>query len=156
MDTIHVILPGESYRGICTLADLSLCIKYTNKLSDAVVGKTVAELTSSLSWHFIFYSFFCFTFSFHYGFHSYLSIRCTYECTPKAIEIFRAYPNTWLWATPVFNKTNLGSILLGRRRWKPILTPTRVWVDLCMLAYRWHVWQYLKMKVVSVLFDGKS
>jgi hypothetical protein len=36
----------------------------TNKLSDAVAGKTVAELSLNLDQYFIFYSFFCFTFSF--------------------------------------------------------------------------------------------
>ena len=30
MDTILGILPGESYSGIRALADLSVCIKYTN------------------------------------------------------------------------------------------------------------------------------
>ena len=55
---------GESYSGIRALADLFVCVKYTNKLSDAVAYQTVAELTSSLAWYFIFYSFFYFTFSF--------------------------------------------------------------------------------------------
>ena len=72
MDTILGILSGEIYSGIHALADLSVCVKYTNKLSSAVV------------------------FSFHYGFHSYLSICCTYERVPKANKILRAYPNTWL------------------------------------------------------------
>ena len=49
MDTILGILPGESYSGIRALADLSMCVKYTNKLSSAVAGETVAELTSSLA-----------------------------------------------------------------------------------------------------------
>ena len=49
MDTILGILPGESYSNIRVLADLSMCIKYTNKLSGAVAGETVAELTSSLA-----------------------------------------------------------------------------------------------------------
>ena len=40
---------GESYNGIRVLADLSVCIKYTNKLSGAVAGETVAELTTSLA-----------------------------------------------------------------------------------------------------------
>ena len=48
MDTIHRILPGESYSGIRALADLSVCVKYTNKLSGTVAGKMVVELTSSL------------------------------------------------------------------------------------------------------------
>ena len=43
------ILPGESYSGIYVLADLSVCVKYTNKLSGAIAGETVAELTSSLA-----------------------------------------------------------------------------------------------------------
>ena len=156
MDTILDIHLDESYSGIRALVDLSMCVKYTNKISGVVAGETVVELTSSLAWHFIFYSFFCFTFSFHYGFHSYLSIRCTYERAPRATKICRAYPYTWLWVVPVFYKTDSGSILLGRRQRKPTLAPTRVWTDLCMLAYRWHVWQNLKMEVVSVLFDGKS
>ena len=49
MDTILQILLGESYSGICALVDLSVCVKYTNKLSAAVIGKTVAELTSSIA-----------------------------------------------------------------------------------------------------------
>ena len=49
MDTILGILSGESYSGICTLADLSMCVKYTNKVSGAVAGETVAKLTSSLA-----------------------------------------------------------------------------------------------------------
>ena len=49
MDTILGIPPGESYSGIRALADLSMCIKYTNKLSSAVAGETVAELTTSLA-----------------------------------------------------------------------------------------------------------
>ena len=49
MDMILGILPGESYSGIRALADLSVCIKYTNKLSGDVVGETIAELTVSLA-----------------------------------------------------------------------------------------------------------
>ena len=49
MDTILGILPGESYSGIRALADLSVCIKYTNKLSDAIAEEMVVELTSSLA-----------------------------------------------------------------------------------------------------------
>ena len=49
MDTIVGILLGESYNGIYALADLSVCVKYTNKLSGAVTGETVVELTSSLA-----------------------------------------------------------------------------------------------------------
>ena len=49
MDTILEILPGESYNGIRALVDLSMCVKYTNKLSGAVVGGTVAELTLNLA-----------------------------------------------------------------------------------------------------------
>ena len=49
MDTILGIVSVESYNGIRALADLSVCIKYTNKLSGAVAGETVAELTSSLA-----------------------------------------------------------------------------------------------------------
>ena len=48
MDTILGILLGKSYSGICALADLSRCVKYTNKLSGDVAEDTVAELTSSL------------------------------------------------------------------------------------------------------------
>ena len=43
------ILLGESYSGIHALADLFVCVKYTNKLSSTVAGETVAELTSSLA-----------------------------------------------------------------------------------------------------------
>ena len=49
MHTILRILPGESYNGIRALADLAMCVKYTNKLSGIVARKTVAELTSSLA-----------------------------------------------------------------------------------------------------------
>ena len=49
MDTILGILSGESYSSIRVLADLSVCIKYINKLSDTVAGETVAELTLRLS-----------------------------------------------------------------------------------------------------------
>ena len=49
MDTILGIVSVESYNGIRTLADLSVCVKYTNKLSSAVARKTVAELTMSLA-----------------------------------------------------------------------------------------------------------
>ena len=49
MDTILGILPDESISGIRALVDLSVCIKYTNKLSGAIVGETVIELTSSLA-----------------------------------------------------------------------------------------------------------
>jgi hypothetical protein len=43
------ILLGESYNGICVLADLFVCVKYTNKLSGTVAGATVAELTLNLA-----------------------------------------------------------------------------------------------------------
>ena len=49
MDTILGILPGESYSGIRALADLSVCVKYTNKLSGTVAGETIAELTLNLA-----------------------------------------------------------------------------------------------------------
>ena len=49
MDTILGILSGEIYSGIHALADLSVCVKYTNKLSDAVAGETIAELTSNIA-----------------------------------------------------------------------------------------------------------
>ena len=49
MDTILEVLLGESYSGIRALADLSVYVKYTNKLSGAVVGGTVAELTLNLA-----------------------------------------------------------------------------------------------------------
>ena len=49
MDMILGILPGESYSGIRTLADLSVCIKFTNKLSGTVAGETIAELTTNLA-----------------------------------------------------------------------------------------------------------
>jgi len=41
VDTILEILPGESYSGIRALADLSVCVKYTNKLSGAIAWETV-------------------------------------------------------------------------------------------------------------------
>jgi hypothetical protein len=49
VDTIHGILLDESYNDIRMLADLSVCVKYTNKLSDAIAEETVAELTMSLA-----------------------------------------------------------------------------------------------------------
>ena len=49
MDTILGILLGESYSGIHRLEDLSVCVKYTNKLSSAITEDTVAELTMSLA-----------------------------------------------------------------------------------------------------------
>ena len=49
VDTILGILLGESYSGIRALANLSVCVKYTNKLSSAVAGEMVAELTSNLA-----------------------------------------------------------------------------------------------------------
>ena len=49
MDTILGIPLGESYSSIRVLADLSMCVKYTNKLSSAVARETVAELTSNLA-----------------------------------------------------------------------------------------------------------
>ena len=49
VDMILGMLPGESYSGIRVLADLSVCVKYTNKLSGAVAGGTVAELTLNLA-----------------------------------------------------------------------------------------------------------
>ena len=49
MDTILGILSGESYNGICALADLSVCVKYTNKLSGAVAREMVVELNTNLA-----------------------------------------------------------------------------------------------------------
>ena len=49
MDTILGILPGKSYSDIHALADSSMCVEYTNKLSDTVAGKMVAELTTNLT-----------------------------------------------------------------------------------------------------------
>ena len=43
------MLPGESYSGIRVLADLSVCVKYTNKLSGAVAEETLAELTLNIA-----------------------------------------------------------------------------------------------------------
>ena len=49
MDTILGILLGESYSVIRVLADLFVCVKYTNKLSGTVGEEMVVELTTSLS-----------------------------------------------------------------------------------------------------------
>ena len=49
MDMIHGIPLGESYSGIHMLVDLSMCVKYINKLSSAVAGETVVELTTILA-----------------------------------------------------------------------------------------------------------
>ena len=47
MDTILGIILGENYSGIRALVDLFVCVKYANKLSDAVAGEIVAELTTA-------------------------------------------------------------------------------------------------------------
>jgi hypothetical protein len=49
VDTILGILLAKSYSGIYALADLSVCVKYTNKLSSAVARETVVELTLNLA-----------------------------------------------------------------------------------------------------------
>ena len=49
MDMILGILPVKSYSSIHALADLSVCVKITNKLSSAIAGEMVVELTSSLA-----------------------------------------------------------------------------------------------------------
>ena len=49
MDMILGIPTGESYYGIRALVDLSVCVKYTNKLSGTVGEEMVVELTTSLS-----------------------------------------------------------------------------------------------------------
>jgi hypothetical protein len=49
VDTILGISLDESYSGIRALVDLSMSVKYTNKLSGAVVRETVVELTTSLA-----------------------------------------------------------------------------------------------------------
>ena len=49
MDTILGILFDESYSSIHALADLSVCVKYTNKLSGAITEETVVELTMNLA-----------------------------------------------------------------------------------------------------------
>ena len=49
MDTILELFLGASYNGIRVLVDFFVCIKYTNKLSGAVGGEMVAELTLSLA-----------------------------------------------------------------------------------------------------------
>ena len=43
------ILSGESYSGIYALADLSMCVKYTNKLFGVIAQETIAELTLNLA-----------------------------------------------------------------------------------------------------------
>ena len=49
VDTILGIPPDEIYSGIRALADLSVCVKYTNKLSGAVAREMIVELTLSLA-----------------------------------------------------------------------------------------------------------
>ena len=49
MDMILGIPLSESYNGIRALVDLSVCIKYSNKLSGTVAVETVAELTTNLA-----------------------------------------------------------------------------------------------------------
>ena len=48
MDTILGILPGENYSGIRALADLSMCVKYTNSALSGV-GSNFGCLASALS-----------------------------------------------------------------------------------------------------------
>ena len=43
------ILLGESYSSTRALADLSMCVKYTNKLSGAVAREMVVELNTNLA-----------------------------------------------------------------------------------------------------------
>jgi len=49
MDTILGILLGESYSDICAFAIYLYALINTNKLSSAVVGETVAKLTTNLA-----------------------------------------------------------------------------------------------------------
>ena len=42
MDTILGILPGESYSGILVHADLSVCVKYTNRV-ESMLNEKVKE-----------------------------------------------------------------------------------------------------------------
>jgi hypothetical protein len=44
VDTIFKNPPSEGYNGICALADLSMCVKNTNKLFGAIAGETVVVI----------------------------------------------------------------------------------------------------------------
>ena len=79
---------------------------------------------------------------------------CTHERKLQATRICKAYPNTKLWAVSRFYKIYSVPVLLGRRWCKPILTPIGVWKEMCIIAHRWHVRQYLKMEVVSFSLTG--
>jgi hypothetical protein len=107
------------------------------------------------NYSFIFYLLF---FSFYHGssIHPHLPIRRTYECTPRATRILKDYPNTWLWAAPVFNQHGLRSILFGRRWWKPLFPPKWVWADLCMPTHSGLFRQNPTMEALFFLFERKS
>jgi hypothetical protein len=89
-------------------------------------------------------------------FHPYPPICCTYERTPRATRIFKAYPDTSLWVAPMFNQHGPGSIFFGRRWWKSIPPPKWVWANLYMLTYCRHLRRNLMMEAFFFLFKGKS
>ena len=88
--------------------------------------------------------------------HRYLPKCSTYECTLTATRICKAYPNTRLWATPVFNLHGPGSILFRQKWWKSLFPPKWIWVDLYMPTHSRHVRWNITMEAFSILFDGKS
>ena len=111
----------------------------------------------SLSLYHYSFIFFLF-FSFYHGsrIHPYLPIWCTHEHTPTAMRVFKAYPNTWLWAAPIVNQHGSGSTLFRRRWWKPLFSLKWVWADLCMPTHCGHVRWNLTMEALSLFFDEKS
>ena len=113
------LLLVKCYNGIISVfLRIILCaLIYTNKHFWCRCQGNSCWVTFEPSLSLYHYSF-IFSFSFYHGsrIHLYLPIWCTYECKPIAKRVFKAYPNTWLWAAPAFNQHGLGSILF-RRRW---------------------------------------
>jgi hypothetical protein len=162
VDTIFKILRVKATTVSVRLQIFSMCVnKYQQAFWRRCQGNGYwisyePSLALYYTFHFLLDIPFCF-YPYGYRQHTYhLTIFSTHECKLEATTIFKVYPNTWLWATVVFYKHDFGTILLERRRCKPILSPTVVWADLCIIAYFWHVWRDLKMEALSVLFDEKS
>ena len=141
---------GESYSGIRALADLSVCVNLYQQASWRRYWGNGCWINfePSLTFYFTFSFSMDSTLIYQYAKPTSASLE-----PPKSSEPILT-PGYEL--CPCFIKLIRDKSFLGEGNKKPILTPTRVWTDLCMLAYRWHVWQNLKMKVIPVLFDGKN
>jgi hypothetical protein len=149
------ISPDKSYSGIRVLEDLSMCVNLYQQAfwrrcrGNSCWIKYKPSLTFYLLFFLLFYIFFSTDSTPIYQYAKSTSARLKSPESSKPII-------TPALTEPGFYKNDSGSILLRRRRWKPIFTPMRVWTDLCILAYRWHVWQNLKMEVVSVLLTKRA